>query len=174
MSETEIETSATRPHRIWSSTLVAVVIVFAMVLLTAIGLGVYVTHRYTATAFMPAPEARFAFDEALAAVTTREPLVEVDDADIVVHRTPERPPRELNAMHVLAYDPAVRKLVNVTVPGWLLRIAGRGRARLKVSETEIVQRLNGQIALDDLERHGPGLVLDSTDLNGRRLLIWTD
>jgi hypothetical protein len=104
----------------------------------------------------------------------REPLVEVDDADLVVHRRPERPPRELNAMHVLAYDPGARKLVNVIIPGWLLEIAGRGRARLKISETEVVQRLDGQIGVDDLKRGGPGLVLDSTDLNGRRLLIWTE
>jgi hypothetical protein len=172
MTETEI--TRTRAGGIWTSILVGIAIVFAMVLMTAIGLGVYVAHRYTATRFMPAPEARFAFDEALAAVTTREPLVEVDDAEIVVHRTPDRPPRELHAMHVLGYDPAVRKLVNVTIPGWLLRTAGRGRARLKISETGIVRRPDGEIGLDDLERHGPGLVLDSTDLNGRRLLVWTE
>ncbi|HEY7170227.1 MAG TPA: hypothetical protein VH417_05225 [Vicinamibacterales bacterium] len=171
---TDTETTRTTARRVWTSILVAVAILFALLLLAALGLGVYVSHRYTATTFMPAPEARFAFDEALAIVTAREPLVEVDDADIVVHRLTGRPRRDINAMHVLAYDPGARKLLNVSVPGWLLRMASRGHARLKISETEILQRLDGQIGLDDLERHGPGLVLDTTDLNGRRLLIWTE
>lgn len=170
MTET-IETSA---RRVWTSILVAVASLFALCLLAMIGLGVYVSHRYSATSFVPAQDARFAFDGALAGVVARQPLIEVDDADIVVHRTPDRPRREISAMHVLAYDPGARKLVNVTVPGWLLRIAGRSRARLKISEAEVVQRLDGQIGLDDLERHGPGLVLDTTDLNGRRVLIWTE
>jgi hypothetical protein len=171
---TETETTATGARRVWTSILVAVAIVFAVSLLALVGLGVYVSHRYTATTFVPAQEARFAFDDVLAGVASREPLVDVDDADIVVHRTPERPRRPISAMHLLAYDPGAGKLVNVTVPGWLLRLAGRGRARMKISETEVVQRLDGQIGLDDLERHGPGVVLDTTDLNGRRVLIWTE
>jgi hypothetical protein len=168
------ETIGTSPRRVWTSILVAIVMLVAVCLLAAIGLGVYVSYRYTSTTFVPPQDARFTFDDALAGVAMREPLVEVDDADIVVHRTPERPRRELSAMHVLAYDPRARKLVNLTVPGWLLRIAGRSRARLKISEREVVQRLNGQVGLDDLEQHGPGLVLDTTDSNGRRVLIWTE
>jgi hypothetical protein len=168
------ETTGTSARRVWTSILVAAAIIFALCLLTMVGLGAYVNHRYTATTFVPAQDARFAFDDVLAGVAAREPLIEVDDADIVVHRRADRQRREINAMHVLAYDPGARKLVNVTVPGWLLRIAGRGRARLKISESEVVQRLDGQVGLDDLERHGPGLVLDTTDLSGRRMLIWTE
>jgi hypothetical protein len=137
------ETTGTGARRVWTSILVAVAIVFALCLLAMMGLGVYVSHRHSATAFVPAQDARFAFDDALAGVAAREPLIEVDDADIVVHRAPDRPRREIGAMHVLAYDPRARKLVNVTVPGWLLRIAGRSRARLKISATEVVQRLDG-------------------------------
>jgi len=168
------ETTATSPRRVWTSILVAVVMLFAFCLLAAIGLGVYVSYRYSATAVVPPQDARFKFEHALAGVAMREPLVEVDDADIVVHRTPDRPRRELSAMHVLAYDPRANKLVNVTVPGWLLRFAGRGRARLRIGESEVVQRLNGQVGLAELEQHGPGLVLDTTDVNGRRVLIWTE
>jgi hypothetical protein len=168
------ETTATSPRRAWTSILVAVALLMALCLLAAIGLGVYVGYRYTTTTFIPPQDARFTFESALASVAEREPLVEVDDARIVVHRTPDRPRRELSAMHVLAYDPRAKKLVNLTVPGWLLRIAGRGRARLDISENEIVQRLNGQVGLDDLEQHGPGLVLDTTDFNGRRVMIWTE
>jgi hypothetical protein len=168
------ETIATSPRRVWTSILVAVVMLVAVCLLAAIGLGVYVSYRDTASTFVPPQDARFTFDNALAGVAMQEPLVEVDAADVIIHRTPDHPRRELSAMHVLAYDPRAKKLVNLTVPGWLLRIAGRSRARLKISEREVVQRLNGQIGLDELERHGPGVVLDTTDFNGRRVLIWTE
>jgi hypothetical protein len=168
------ETIATSPRRVSTSILVAVVALVAVCLLATISLGVYVSYRYTATTFVPPQDARFTFDNALAGVAMREPLVEVDAPDIIVHRTPDHPRRELSAMHVLAYDPRAKKLVNLTVPGWLLRVAGRGRARLKISESDVVQRLNGQIGLDDLEQHGPGLVLDTTNFNGRRVLIWTE
>jgi len=166
-------TGASR-RRVWTSILVAVLIVFALCLFAAIGLGVYVSHRYAATTFVPPQDARSTFDNALVAVAMREPLIEVDASDIVVHRSPDRQRRAIAAMHVLVYDPAAKKLVNVTVPGWLLRIAGRGRARLKIDDAEVVQRLDGQVGLDDLERHGPGLVLDTTDFKGRRVLIWTE
>jgi hypothetical protein len=166
--------TGTSRRRVWTSILVAVVIVFALCLFAAISLGIYVRHRYTATTFVPPQDARFTFDSALAAVAMPEPLIEVDDADIVVHRTPDRPRRTITAMHVLAYDPATKKLVNVTVPGWLLGIAGQGRARLKIDDAEVVRRLDGQIGLDDLEQHGPGLVLDTMDSRGCRVLIWTE
>jgi hypothetical protein len=168
------ETTGTRARRIWTSILVGVAIVFALCLLAAVGLGVYSSHRYTATTFVPAQDARFAFDDALAGVAAREPLVEVDVADIVVHRAPDRPRRALAAMHALAYDPAARKLVTVNRPRLAAPDRGARPGPAEDWRDGGRARLDGQVGIDDLERHGPGLVLDTTDFNGRRLLIWTE
>jgi len=31
-----------------------------------------------------------------------------------------------------------------------------------------------QVSIEDLERRGPGLILDRTDERGRQLMVWTE
>jgi hypothetical protein len=166
-------TERRRSRSRWFSILIALAIVVAACAVFAIAGGMYLLHRYAATSFVPAQRAQTEFEDARARVSNGQPLVEIQGHELVVRRTPDQPMRQLSAAHVLAYDPAAQKLLNVTVPGWLLRFAGNGRARLNIDGTDVIDGLEG-ITLEDLQRHGPGLVLDTTDPGGRRVLVWTE
>ena len=77
-----------------------------------------------------------------------------------------------NAVHLLAWDEDDEKLVKFSIPFWLLR--------LKSGPIRISQHLDDfddrglSFRVEDLERHGPGLLLDLPDQRDGRLLIWAE
>ncbi len=101
------------------------------------------------------------------------PLVTVS-GDGRAHLTPGAgaAPGTTTTLHVLAYDAGQGRLVRVDLPAWLLRLARRGRVRVNGLDAlpDSVERLT----IGDLERHGPGLVLDATTPDGARVLVWTE
>jgi hypothetical protein len=167
-------TSAERTRKTWISILIAAAVIIAIGCVLLVGGGIYIARRYMASTTIAAPEAGAMFEAARAKLENAEPLLEVRGDELVVNRTPDRPSRELSAMHVLAYDPDAGRMVNVTVPGWLLRFVGRGRARINVNDSDLGRHLNGQVSLDDLQHHGPGLVIDTTEPDGKHVLVWTE
>ena len=93
------------------------------------------------------PEALRRFSAARAAVGDETPMLEVDGAGQVVRR------------------------VSARVPFWFFRLK-RPALEYALRGTGLdLDRL--QLRAADLERHGPGLILDQTSANGDRLLVWT-
>jgi hypothetical protein len=73
----------------------------------------------------------------------------------------------------MVWQPDERKLVKLNIPFWLLRMTKGQPIRLSGhqdgGEAGPV-RLN--ITAEDLERYGPGLVMDHKDAGGDRVLVW--
>jgi len=102
------------------------------------------------------------------------PMLDVDAAGRVVRRAdpPGALPRPLDRLEVLAYRSGDERLVSAHVPFWFFRLK-RPAIEYVLSGTGLdLDRL--QLTAADLERHGPGLVLDQTSANGDRLLVWTE
>ncbi len=77
-------------------------------------------------------------------------------------------------LRALAYDPGPRRLVDVSIPFWLLRLSPNGRISFD-ADSGIdfdAERLNLNVSA--LEALGPGLVLDHADKAGMKVLIWTE
>jgi hypothetical protein len=122
------------------------------------------------------------FENTRKTFATRTALVELPEARewrredfgrtaVVVHRTPEAPRRPVNSLHILAYDPNQERLTSVDLPGWLLRLMTvSGKVRL--ANAGFLK--SDEIMLEDLERHGPGLVLQTTTEEGSRVLVWSE
>ncbi len=109
----------------------------------------------------------------------KPPYVEVvvrgQEHDTEINHTIEpAEPAPIMSLHGLAWDPSSKRLIRASMPYWAYRLS-RVKARL-------VQRLVGdfdrQLGLDvtlpDLERLGPGLVLDYREPGGRRVIVWAD
>jgi hypothetical protein len=125
------------------------------------------------------------FDQARQRFTGRQPLVEIlqtdnNDKQVVVHKQPETAERKttLKSLRVLAYDPREGRVVRVDVPVWLARMAmseraGSGRRRISVNG-ENIEFDAGNLTFEDVERHGPGLIVDTGDGRGGQVLVWAE
>jgi hypothetical protein len=81
---------------------------------------------------------------------------------------------ELTTLHVLAWDPDEEHLVRVEIPFWLLRLKSG-----PISFSSYAAGLRSdrvRLTVEDIERHGPGIVVDVTDTrrNHGRALVWAE
>lgn len=113
------------------------------------------------------------FDSIRAKFSGRPPLLEMRDGRPVY--TAGQPPAtasatSLSRLHVLAWDPNEGKLVSVAIPFWFLR--------LKSGPIEFSSYTAGwndgtvDLTPEQIERHGPGIILDTTSPKGERVLLW--
>jgi hypothetical protein len=68
--------------------------------------------------------------------------------------------------------------VHVNVPVWLARMAmsdrgGSGRRRIAING-ENIEFDAGDLTFEDVERHGPGLIVDVEDGRGSQVLVWAE
>lgn len=83
-----------------------------------------------------------------------------------------RPPvsaerRHVEAFYVLAWTGADQKLVRTSAPIWLMRLSLQNMAS--------TLGLGGgpwNLTVADVERYGPGLILDFNQPGGGRVLVW--
>jgi len=61
--------------------------------------------------------------------------------------------------------------VRVEIPFWILRLKTRGTLVDVGSGNIDLQKL--RLTVDDLERFGPTLIVDHQDMNGSRVLLWS-
>ena len=157
----------------WISIAIALAIVIGVLALAVIGGGSYFIYRHVQTRFIGVDTAAGEFARERARFAGQEPLIEIRPGDApVIHRSPRPgvPPVRLQALYALAYDAQAHKLVRFNVPFWLLRLAPSKRVSI-FGDADFAPD-TARLTLDDLERRGPGLVLDTTQ-QGSQVLVWT-
>ena len=164
-------------RRKWLQVAVAAVIALAIVAIAIVGGTTIFIYRHIRAEFVAADTA----DERIAAARARFGSsaaflrVDPDKGAVVTGREDAGHSHEaLATLHALAYDPVAQKLVDISVPFWLLRLVPNGRISLG-ADSGIdfgAERLN--INLTALEGLGPGLVLDHAEGSGIKLLVWTE
>jgi hypothetical protein len=164
-------------RRTWVSVLIASVIIVGILAVAAIGGTAYFIYRHVNTEFTPSANAQRHFVDARARFAGQRPLIEMRRGDEpVLHREVIAASRHerIETVRVLAYDEHGGKLVNVSIPMWLLRMFPKKRMSF-LSDNGIdfdSDRVN--VTLEDIERRGPGLVLDQADRRGSQVLVWTE
>jgi hypothetical protein len=158
--------------RTWLAVLGAAAIIAGAIAVVLIGGAVYVVHDHTSTQFVDAATADAQIDAERARFAGQEPLIELRGVDVpVVHRQPSAARRDVSVLHVLSYDARTRKLVRMDIPGWLLKfVSAHGSIRL--ANLELFNDERDRITLEDIERHGPGLIVDAEARS--RVLVWTE
>ena len=76
--------------------------------------------------------------------------------------------------NTLAYDPDARKLVRVSIPFWLIRMAPSQHFSFLNDNGIDFDSDRVRLNYKDLERLGPGLILDQKDRRGSHVLVWTE
>lgn len=156
-----------------------------LALVVLVGGGIYMFRTHVQAENASTQDVQKEFDQARQRFTGRQPLVEIlqtdnNDKQVVVHKQPETAERKttLKSLRVLAYDPREGRVVRVDVPVWLARMAmseraGSGRRRISVNG-ENIEFDAGNLTFEDVERHGPGLIVDTGDGRGGQVLVWAE
>ena len=162
----------------WVSVLIAAVIVVGILAVSAVGGTAYFIYRHVDTQFVQSEHADQQFAQARARFAGQQPLIELrKDDEPVLHREvipKTMPAAKLDTMRVLAYDTRANKLVNVSIPMWLLRMAPSNRFSFLKDNGIDFDSDRVHITLDDIERRGPGLILDQVERRGSQVLVWTE
>lgn len=114
--------------------------------------------------------AEAAFAAAAGRFPDRRPAVEFDDDRHPRPAVPlRRNPGTVTTLHLLAWDPGERALADVALPMWLIR--------LKSGPIEFGSYVAGvddqgvRLTVEDIDRMGPGVLVDYTAPSGERVLL---
>ncbi len=180
MPDPSDQRAKTSTRRTWVSVLIAGIIIVGILAVAAVGGTAYFFYHHIHTQFTPPENADAEFAQTRARFEGQQALIEIrHDEEPILHR--ELVPKAgstgkpLVSLRVLAYDTRARKLVHVTIPFWLMRLAPTGKRVSFLSDNGIdfdSDRIH--LTLEDLERRGPGLILDQADRRGSQVLVWTE
>lgn len=79
----------------------------------------------------------------------------------------------LTALHVAAFDPGDGQLVRFSIPFWLMRLSPEGKISIGGDVLENVEG-SERLTVQELERVGPGLLIDERKEDGGWVLVWTE
>jgi hypothetical protein len=143
-----------------------------------IGTVVYLSLRHLNVQRVSVESADREFDQVRARFAGKTPLIEIDEENWErprIHQPPEAAAAHapLQTMHIMAWDEREGKLVKMDLPFWILRTNTRHKSYIfSANDFGDLERLN--LSAEDLERYGPGLLLDHRSRSGERVLVWTD
>lgn len=115
------------------------------------------------------------FDAVRARFAGQQPLIEMRDGrpQYIEERAARKDSNvPLKTMHVMAFDSDEGKMVSFSLPFWLLRLKS-GPIRLSAYSQGWDDR-GVSFSVEDLEKHGPGLLMDLTESDEGRVLIWVE
>jgi hypothetical protein len=162
----------------WLSIVGAVLGVMLILMVTAVGGAAYWVYSHVQSQTVAQEAAGDRFARVRQQLAGKQPLIEiVDRNEVVLHRSATPPPasERLQTLHALVYDTDEQKLLDVHIPFWLLRLAPSGGRFSFLNDNGIdinSDRINVTVA--DLERHGPGLIMDHHDRHGSLVLVWSE
>jgi hypothetical protein len=159
----------------WAQVLIGVAIVGAFL---AVGALIAVTayfSQHVAVAETTAGDADTAFEEVRKRFNQRPPLIEMRNG--VPHyvaaraEAPATPAQPIKSLHILAWDADEEKLARIEVPWWIVR--------LKSGPIEFSSYASGlddagvSLRPEEIESHGPGILVEMTVKRDHRVLLWT-
>lgn len=164
--------------RTWLWIILGIAICIAIAFVTLVGGAVYMVSRHVKTELVGRNTAAQQFLEQRQRFAGQQPLVELrgnfGEDGSVVHRPAESGRKvELQAIRVLVYDAHDGRLVHVDVPFWLVRLMPSRRVGSFGTNFDF-ESSRVRLTVDDLERHGPGLILDGTDGRNAQVLVWAE
>jgi len=158
-------------RRTWVTILVGTGIALVLFVIAAAALGAYFFFSYVGIERTTEGSARSRLETARQQFRGQAPLLTVS-ADRVTVNEAERDrkgERKIREVRVLTYDPDSDRLVDVTIPFWLVRLKRSpldGAVHIPFDSDEV------DLSVADIERRGPGLIVDFKEPGGADVLVW--
>lgn len=162
-----------KKRRTWITVVVAILVVFVVLGIAVVGGAAFWFRRHVDTTFTSSDAANVEFEQQRARFAGQQPLIEVGENERpIVHK--RKSSTELQSLRVLVFDAQAGKLVRISVPFWLLKLAPSRQFNFNTAELDFdTDRFH--LTMEDVERAGPGLLLDTRKhRTGGQLLVWTE
>ena len=114
------------------------------------------------------------FDEVLKRFPGQQPLIKLVDnhPQYVPERATQASSTPLTTLHVIAFDRDEGKVVTFALPFWILRMKS-GPIRISAYQQGWDDR-GVSFRVEDIEKHGPGIIVDAAEPGEGRVLIWAE
>lgn len=164
-----------KPKRTWLWILLGV-----FVFLFVVGISMAAFTAYWVTSNMEfvataAPDAGKSFDEIRAKFPGQRPLIEFvngDRGNVAINEASTASPVKLTTLHIIAFDDDEGRMMKMAVPFWLLRLKSGPIAFSSYASGFDDDKV--RLRVEDIERRGPGIVLDLDHPREGRVLIWAE
>jgi hypothetical protein len=156
---------------------VLLVVVGLIICVGIVGVGAAVWFFTSAFETVAADETRAtrSFEEVRARFGGAGPVLRMtDDGPVVAREPPQvRPARDLQSVHLLAWNPQDERLATFTLPFWLMRMK-EGPIDISAESAGWSRSAKMSMTVEELERYGPALLIDHADEDDGRILVWTE
>lgn len=128
-----------------------------------------ITENITRTDAMPE------FDAIYAKFPGQQPLIQLVDGhpQLIAERASQAPSgKPLTTLHVIAFSDREEHVARLSIPFWLLRMKS-GPIRLSAYQQGWDDR-GVSFRIDDIEKHGPGIIVDVKERPEGRMLVWAE
>lgn len=152
---------------------IAVLVVFAGLGAAWVGVSWFREHLEVTPA--SSGDATRTFDEIRARFPGRAPLLEFSGGAPRVNqetRGSNRAGASLTTLHVVAWDPDDGQIARFDIPFWLLRLKS-GPIRFSAYASGL-GKVGTSLDVEDIERYGPGIIIDASMPRGERALVWAE
>ena len=161
--------------RTWVWVVVGIAVFCILALVAVVGGAFFYMSRHIETKSATPASAAREFEAVRSGFSGQKPLIELDRNGRFVRAHTDRPTPANAAvpdqLRILAFDPSDGRIVQVSVPFWLLRMkASNATIDLNGSKMDLEDL---RLTIHDLERQGPSLIVDHEAPDGDRVLVWS-
>lgn len=164
----------------WIPIIVGIVIFVVIVGIGLIGAAIYVFTRQVEFQTVETAAGEEQFQKLRAGFEGQTPFIELtgdgefQEARAVVHRDlAKNPTGKVSTVHIRVWSPEERKLVSLDLPFWMIRLMGNKPIDLETGHSGF-SRVSLRVTAEELERRGPGLVMNHTAPRGESVLVWLE
>jgi hypothetical protein len=156
----------------WLKAVLGILTVITVGVLALGGTGAYFVFRTLDQRQLPEAESTKAMEAVRARFGQRPPLVELANPrtmDVRVNRPDQASSSPVDTIHIINWKSETGELMTTDIPLWLMRF----------SSVNILSQLGiaperFRLTVEDIERYGPGIIVDYSVPGEFRLLLWVD
>jgi hypothetical protein len=158
--------------RTWVKATIGVVVLIAVAFMALMATGAYFVGRNMERHTSAEADADKEFEAIKARFGTRLPLIEIGNpvsTDIRINRPTDASTASVDTLHILNWKAENRELMRTAAPVWLLRFSSLNIAsRLGLAPERF------RLTVGDIQRYGPGIIVDYGKPGEFRVLVWVE
>jgi len=161
--------------RKWLTIILGVLFLFGMLAVGCVVVAVSYFRQNMAITETSEESALREMDAIRARFPGQQPLIQLVDGrpEIAAERAGQSPAKSsLSTLHIAAFDSDEGNLVKFSLPFWLLRMKS-GPIRISAYQQGWDDR-GVSFRVEDIEKHGPGIIADVTHAREGRVVIWAE